>query len=191
MGTKRITLCVGSLAVAAATAAAATVLAVASTAYAAEGGDVWVSPTSPAPGGDVALRMSGCQEKTATAVSVAFVSDVRLAVIDGVLVGESRVRSSLTAGTYDVKVNCGGTARTIPLRVADAPTTPSAPVTPVAPVHAGGGGTAQLAAADARPDGADGKDGPGTGHAVTGMVLAGVAGVAVVLLGSRRSRRTG
>ncbi|MDH6626648.1 hypothetical protein M2271_004465 [Streptomyces sp. LBL] len=223
MGSAKITLCAGLLAV----------VAYVPTAYAQDGG-LSVSPSSPAPGSDVGLRMSGCGEKTATAVSAAFVADAELTVADDVLVGESRVRSTLRAGTYDVKVSCGDIDREIPLTVVDrtvtvvnrpgqaagpaspvAPASPASPATsaapvapvpraapsapapvpraapstpasPVAPVQAGGGGTARLAAAgDAR------EAGPGTGHAVIGLLLAGVAAVAVVLRGSRRSRRTG
>ncbi|WP_030683723.1 hypothetical protein [Streptomyces cellulosae] len=181
MGSARITLCAGVMAA----VASAPVVASAPAAYAQDGG-ISVSPASPAPGSDVALRMSGCGEKTATAVSAAFVTDVELAVVDGVLIGESRVRSTLTAGTYDVKVSCGAKAHKIPLTVVDGRTRPTAPASPVAPVHAGGGGTAHLAVVDnAR------EAGPGTVHAVIGLLLAGVAGVAVALRGSRRSRRTG
>ncbi|MBZ3901014.1 hypothetical protein [Streptomyces griseiscabiei] len=79
---------------------------------------------------------------------------------------------------------------------------PSAPASPVAPVRAGGGGAAaDLAAADlagARgPAGPAGSmdnarhAGPGTRHAVVGLVLAGVAAVAVVARGARRSRGRG
>jgi hypothetical protein len=56
----------------------------------------------------------------------------------------------------------------------------SAPASPVAPVHAGGGGTARLAATDAR------VAGPGTKQAVIGLVLAGVAAVAVAVRSARR-----
>jgi hypothetical protein len=53
-------------------------------------------------------------------------------------------------------------------------------------VEAGGGGTARLTAAETR------ETGPGTGHVVTGLVLAGVAALAVVLGGvRRRNRRSG
>lgn len=52
--------------------------------------------------------------------------------------------------------------------------------TPHAPVHAGGGGAAQLAAAE--------EDGPGTPHTVIGLVLAGVAAVAVAYRSVRRRR---
>ncbi|WNZ11205.1 hypothetical protein [Streptomyces sp. 11x1] len=76
---------------------------------------------------------------------------------------------------------------------------PSAPSSPIAPVRAGGGGAAaHLAAAD--PVGARGSadpansmddarhTGPGARHAVVGLVLAGVAAVAVVARGARRGR---
>ncbi|WP_282699280.1 hypothetical protein [Streptomyces sp. CC219B] len=147
-------------------------------------GGISVSPPSPAPGSDIALRVTGCAERTATAVSAAFVSEVRLALAgtDGTLVGESRVRGSIEAGSYEVEVTCGGTARRVALTVG---AEPSAPASPVAPVSAGGGGTAaHLAEADAR------TTGPGTAHAVVGLVLAGVAATAVALRSARRSRGT-
>ncbi|GAA3303532.1 hypothetical protein GCM10020295_52360 [Streptomyces cinereospinus] len=53
------------------------------------------------------------------------------------------------------------------------------------PVKAGGGGTAGLAAVDAR------STGPNAAHAITGLVLAATSGIAVLVLGGRRSRRTG
>lgn len=186
MSSMRLTLCTGALAVAALTPA---------TAYAADGGGVAVTPAAPAPGTDVTLRVAECAERTAVAVSAAFVSDVRLSVSDGVLVGESRVRSTLTAGVYDVKVSCGETDRRGKITVAparkpsgghDEPATdrPTAPASPVAPVDAGGGGTARLAAAEA-------EDGPGTAQVVTGLALAGAAAVAVARGRARRSRGTG
>ncbi|MGI5375712.1 hypothetical protein ACQEV2_15965 [Streptomyces sp. CA-251387] len=186
MGSLRVTLC--------AIAALGTVAVTPAAAYAAHASDggVSVSPSSPRPGSDVALRVSGCREKTAKALSPAFVTDARLTVgADGTLVGESRVRSTLRAGTYDVKVACGEASRTGAVTVvrqgADRSVghgaEPSAPASPVAPVQAGGGGTAQLAVVDAR------AAGPGTAHTVTGLVLAGVAATAVALRSSRRSRR--
>ncbi|WP_051827478.1 hypothetical protein [Streptomyces bicolor] len=182
MGSLRVTLCA---------IAALGAVAVAPAAHAADGG-VSVSPSSPHPGSDIALRVSGCPGKTATAVSAAFVADARLTVgDDGALVGESRVRSTLTAGTYDVRVACGGTAAkgavTVVRKGAERSgrqgPQPSAPASPVAPVRAGGGGTAQLAVVDAR------AAGPGTAHTVTGLVLAGVAATAVALRSARRSRQ--
>ncbi|WP_328838986.1 hypothetical protein [Streptomyces europaeiscabiei] len=79
---------------------------------------------------------------------------------------------------------------------------PSSPASPVAPVRAGGGGAAaRLAAADpadawGSADPANSMDdarhaGPGTRHAVVGLVLAGVAAVAVVARGARRGRGRG
>lgn len=186
MGSLRVTLCA---------IAALGAVAVIPTAHAADGaavGGVSVSPSSPHPGSDIALRVSGCPQRTATAVSAAFVADARLTVgADGTLVGESRVRSTLKTGTYDVKVACGDTpgegAITVVRQTADRSgqqgAQPSAPASPVAPVQAGGGGSADLAVVDAR------AAGPGTAHTVTGLLLAGVAATAVALRSARRSRQ--
>lgn len=175
MGSLRVTLC-------AITALGA--VAVGPTAHATDGG-VSVSPSAPRAGGDIALRVSGCPERTATAVSAAFVAGARLtAGADGTsLVGESRIRSTLTAGTYDVKVACGDASRTGAVTVARHGVRPSAPTSPVNPADADRGGTTQLAVVDAR------AAGPGTAHTVTGLVLAGVAATAVALRSARRSRR--
>ncbi|ELS53592.1 hypothetical protein [Streptomyces viridochromogenes] len=183
MGQLKVTLCAGAAVVAA---------TLTPTAYAADGGGISMTPTAPAPGADVALRVGDCAgSRTGTAVSAAFVTDVRLTGTDGTLAGESRVRSTLTAGTYDVKVSCGDATRTGALTVVapGSPSTappsrhPAAPASPVAPVQAGGGGAAELAVVDAR------AAGPGTAHTVTGLVLAGVAATAVALRSARRSRR--
>ncbi|KUO20305.1 hypothetical protein [Streptomyces dysideae] len=187
MGSLRITFCTAVLALTALTPAA----------HAADGAGFSVTPSSPAPapGTDVALRVGGCPGRTGTAVSAAFVADVRLTAADGGLVGESRVRSTLTAGSYDVRVTCGDSHRTETVTVAEKdmekatekeaePAAPAPPASPTAPVLAGGGGTAHLAAVDAR------EAGPGTAHTVTGLVLAGVAAVAVALRSAHRSRGT-
>ncbi|MFJ8468771.1 hypothetical protein [Streptomyces swartbergensis] len=102
MGSLKVTVCTSVLVVAALTPAA----------YAADAGGVSVTPATPAPGSDVTLRVTDCAERTAVARSAAFVADARLTVTDGELVGESRVRSTLDAGTYAVKVTCGETERT-------------------------------------------------------------------------------
>lgn len=191
MGSLRVTLCA---------IAALGAVAVTPAAHAADGG-VSISPSSPHPGSDIALRVSGCPGRTATAVSPAFVADARLTVgPDGALAGESRVRSTLPAGTYDVRVACGDAdaegAVTV-VRKASEPSKPSKPsersgrhgaqpsahTSPVAPVRAGGGGGADLAVVDAR------AAGPGTAHTVTGLILAGVAATAVALRSARRSRQ--
>ncbi|MFJ6082931.1 hypothetical protein ACIQI8_16160 [Streptomyces sp. NPDC092369] len=167
-------------------AAAVLVAVLTPTAYAQDGGGgIAIRPASPAPGADVAVRVDGCGQKTATAVSAAFVADAKLTGADGTLVGETRVRSALSAGSYDVQVTCGDTERKGRFTVGGATAEPTAPASPVAPVHAGGGGSAHLAAVDAR------SAGPGTAQAVTGLVLAGIAVAAVALLGARRSRGTG
>jgi hypothetical protein len=102
MGSLRVTVCTSVLVAAALTPAA----------FAADAGGVSVIPATPAPGSDVTLRVTDCAERTAVARSVAFVADARLTVTDGELVGESRVRSTLDAGTYAVKVTCGESERT-------------------------------------------------------------------------------
>ncbi|MCT9079399.1 hypothetical protein [Streptomyces fulvoviolaceus] len=187
MGSLRLTLCTGLLAVTALTPTAA--------AYAADADarSVSVTPSSPAPGTDVALRVRGCAGKTATAASAAFVADARLTSADGGLAGETRVRSSIEPGSYDVKIVCADVEVKGHITVVGKATSqPSAHASPVAPVHAGGGGTAtHLSAVNAvNAAEARGAAGPGTVHAVIGLVLASVAAVAVVLRSSRRSRGT-
>ncbi|MFK4104496.1 hypothetical protein ACI2L1_31355 [Streptomyces sp. NPDC019531] len=180
MGSLRLTLCTAALAVAALTPVA----------QAADGGTVSVTPSTPAPGADLTLRVTGCAGKTATAASAAFVADARLTGADGSLAGETRVRSSIEPGSYDVKIICADFKVkgkiTVVAAKGEGPEGVTAHASPVAPVAAGGGWTATHLSA-MEPHAA----GPGTGHAVTGLVLAGVAAVAVVLRGSRRSRRSG
>jgi len=185
MGSLRLTLCTAAL------AAAAFAPAVPA-AQAADGGSVSVTPSTPAPGADLALRVTGCAGKTATAASAAFVADARLTVAGGSLTGETRIRSSIEPGAYDVKIVCAdfqvrGRITVVAAKGATpaTPATPDTHATPAAPVNAGGGWTAtHLSGMEPQ------ATGPGTGHAVTGLVLAGVAAVAVVLRRSRRSRGT-
>lgn len=174
MGSLRLTLCTAVLAVA----------AFAPVAQAADGGSVSVTPSSPAPGTDLTLRVTGCAGKTATAASAAFVADARLTGAGGSLAGQTRVRSSIKPGSYDVKITCADFEVKGRITVVGDKST-TAPASPAAPVDAGGGWTAtHLSAMQPR------ATGPGTGHAVTGLVLAGVAAVAVALRSSRRSRGT-
>jgi hypothetical protein len=229
MGSSRVTLCAGAVVAAALTASA-------SPALAADPGNVSVVPASPSPGSDVQVRATGCGGKSATAVSEAFVADALLTRLSGkltrlggksvdTLAGETRVRSLLEPGTYEVRLTCADDEGTDRIRgtvkVGDGmprATSPSAPrppgtgsddsrrptspASPVAPVRAGGGGAAaRLAVAgpvDVRgsADPANSMDdarhaGPGARHAVVGLVLAGVAAVAVVARGARRSRGRG
>ncbi|WP_217566664.1 hypothetical protein [Streptomyces sp. GbtcB7] len=190
----RLTLCAGAVLAAAFTPAA----------YAADGG-VSVSPVSPGPGSDVQLRALGCTGTTGTAVSTAFVADARLTGQGGVLVGDTRVRSSATPGAYEVKVSCDGrqdrvtgtvtvtapggptslrSALAVPTALTSALAIPNGLASPVAPVHAGGGGTAHFASVDAR------SSSPGTKHAVIGLVLASAAAVAVAVRSARRGHDT-
>ncbi|MFF4034061.1 hypothetical protein ACFYZ2_30645 [Streptomyces sviceus] len=183
MGSLRLTLCTAALAVAALAPAA-------QAAQAADGGGVSVTPSTPAPGADLALRVTGCAGRTAIAASAAFVADARLTGAGGSLAGETRVRSSIEPGPYDVRITCADLEMKGRITVAAAkggttPAAPAAPTTPAAPVDAGGGWTATHLSA-MEPHAVT----PGTGHAVTGLVLAGVAAVAVVLRRSRRSRGT-
>ncbi|MFF8483543.1 hypothetical protein [Streptomyces antibioticus] len=199
MSSLKVTLCAGA-------AALTAVLVPASYATAADGGgSVTLTPSNPVAGGEVALRVSGCVGSTAVAVSEAFVSDARLVGAGGMLAGETKVRSSIGAGTYDVKITCvdfqvkgrikvvagalpaDPSVPRVPTSPATATATAPAPVTPIAPVRAGGGGSAPLAAAEAGRT----TDGPGTAQAVTGLVLAGVAAAVVAFRGVRRSRRAG
>ncbi|MFI1033609.1 hypothetical protein [Streptomyces sp. NPDC020951] len=196
MSSLKVTLCAG-------VAVAAAVLI--PTAYASgeggsdDGGSISVAPSTPAPGSQVTLKVSGCGGRTATAVSVVFVADAQLVGSGGTLSGDTQVRSSITAGTYDVQIACVDLKVKGRIKVVE-PTSPglsesdgltppvTSPATPVAPVHAGGGGTAPLAAAEDARVRVDSR-GPGTVQAVIGLVLVGVAATAVVFRGVRRRNR--
>ncbi|WP_433450639.1 hypothetical protein ACQPXS_19420 [Streptomyces sp. CA-142005] len=188
MGSLRLTLCTGILAVAACTPAA----------HAADGGAVSVTPAAPLPGADVSVRVRGCSGPQGTAVSDAFVTDARLTGNGGILSGETRVRSGLRAGAYDVRITCADYVVTGRITVVGGgavpgqatgqyldpgrwPLGPASPVAPVAPVPAGGGGTARFATV------ATTDSGPDTVQTVTGLALAGIAAVAVGLR-ARRGR---
>ncbi|MFF8872913.1 hypothetical protein [Streptomyces massasporeus] len=110
MGSLRVTVCTGVLAV----------VALAPVAYAADTGGVSVTPAAPAPGSDITLRVTGCAQRTAVAASAAFVADARLTVTGArELTGESRVRSTAAAGSYAVRVTCGATRQTGTLTLRD------------------------------------------------------------------------
>ncbi|WP_159767813.1 hypothetical protein [Streptomyces sp. HM190] len=106
MGSLRLTLCTGAVAAAALTAPAFAV-------DAADAGNVSVVPATPAPGTDIQVRAKGCEGRSGTAASSAFVADAQLTVLGGertrILSGETRIRSSLKPGTYGVRVSCDGT----------------------------------------------------------------------------------
>ncbi|WP_037676489.1 hypothetical protein [Streptomyces griseus] len=200
MRSLKVTFCAG---------AAVAVAALAPAAYAADGHGVSVTPSTPAPGADVTLRVADCSATTATAASAAFVTDAHLAPAgtEGhALSGETRVRTSARPGTYEVRITCAASDVTSHLTVATrssghgphaAPLSdPVTPASPVAPVHAGGGGTAHLSSSVADTSVGDSSvadaraAGPGTAQEVTGLVLAGVAAVAVALRSARRGHGT-
>ncbi|MFJ5836127.1 hypothetical protein ACIQGO_04985 [Streptomyces shenzhenensis] len=159
-------------------------------AYAADGDGVSVAPAAPAPGADVALRVTGCDASTGTAVSDAFAAAGVLTGAAGTLTGRTRIRPVAPPGPYDVRIACGGQRITGTVTVAGAgsgtaPPTGVAPAVPAAPAAAldtAGGDPAYFASVAIR------SAGPGLVHAVIGIVLVGLAAVAVGLRSARRSR---
>ncbi|MFC9857861.1 MULTISPECIES: hypothetical protein [unclassified Streptomyces] len=144
-------------------------------------GSVSVTPSTIAPGGEVELWTDACGKgRSAKGNSDAFVSEARFAPADGKgILAEARIRSDAEPRSYDVWVTCkDGKGKATGSLTVMHHSRPS----PVAPVRAGGGGTATLA------DQAAQSDGPGTRHAVTGLVLAAVAAVAVAFRSVRRRR---
>ena len=207
MGSLQLTLCAGAVVAGALTPLPASALPM--DAFPMDT-DVSVSPANPTPGSDIQVRARGCPTGTsgAAATSQAFVADALLAGRTGELVGDTRIRSTLTPGTYDIKVTCGGlghkaddaaepgktdevdevdeatgTLTVVKKPPAPAPAAPSAHQSPTAPVSAGGGATARLSSVEER------AEGPGTPHTVVGLVLAGVAAVAVAVRSVRRRGR--
>ncbi|MCX4969556.1 hypothetical protein OHA98_33340 [Streptomyces sp. NBC_00654] len=144
-------------------------------------GSVSVTPSTVAPGGEVQLWVDVCGKgKRAKGESDAFVSEAHFSPADGKgLFAEATIRSDAAPRSYEVRVTCkdgkGRATGTLTVMHHGRPS-------PVAPVRAGGGGTATLA------DQAAESDGPGTRHAVTGLVLAAVAAVAVAFRTVRRRR---
>ncbi|GAA3121788.1 hypothetical protein ACFQ0X_27480 [Streptomyces rectiviolaceus] len=138
-----------------------------------------VTPSSAAPGAKVEISVSGCEGTTGSAGSGAFTGDAKLTGRDGgkySLNGSATLRDGVE-GSHDVTVICDGHPHQGVGTVQIVPNNPA----PVSPVRAGGGGTAQLAAHAQ-------EAGPGTRHAVIGLVLAGVAAVAVAFRSVRRRR---
>ncbi|MFJ6011788.1 hypothetical protein [Streptomyces sp. NPDC092952] len=164
----------------------------------APGVSLTASPGSVGAGGEVELRLTGCAGRAATGRSDAFVAPAGFAPgPDGGLVARTRISSDARPGDHAVRVTCAagtdgkgsqdttgtadttGTTGTGTVAVID-----RGRATPLAPVAAGGG-VALFATGDGR------QEGPGTAQTVTGLVLAAVTAVAVVLRGTRRrGRRT-
>ncbi|MFD4139589.1 hypothetical protein [Streptomyces sp. NPDC058572] len=150
---------------------------------------VGIAPPRPAPGGGGKIPVQGCHDGTATVTSEAFLADAEASGGTGPGTpeyGRTQVRSDTTPETFGVSPDCGdrATGRLDAVRHRRAGAAHEAPVPPVR----GGGGTAAPAAADGPAHHED--TGPGRTHAVVGLVLAGVAAVAVAVRSTRR-RRTG
>ncbi|MFD6074531.1 hypothetical protein ACFWG5_03045 [Streptomyces hydrogenans] len=186
----------GSLALRAAGAALALVLVpgAAATAFAHDGVQVTVTPSTAAPGADVDVRAQGCKGTTGAAKSPAFVADAELTGRDGgdhAVFGGATVRTGLEDGTYKVSVTCDGHDHPDvgTLTVRRHHERPTHRPVPVAPVRAGGGGTAAFAA-PAAPGVAQtaSEDGLGTPYTLLGLGMAGAAAVAVAFRSSRRRR---
>ncbi|MFG3405968.1 hypothetical protein [Streptomyces sp. NPDC048142] len=146
-------------------------------------GTVSVTPSTIAPGGQVELWVDICGKgREAKGNSDAFASVARFRPADDKgLFAEARIRDDAEPRSYDIWVTCGdGRGKATGTLTVIHHKRPS----PVAPVKAGGGGTATLAERSTEGQG----QGPGVRHAVTGLVLAAVAAVAVALRGSRRRR---
>ncbi|MEU6992517.1 hypothetical protein ABZ953_17895 [Streptomyces sp. NPDC046465] len=163
-----------------------------------------VTPSSTAPGATVEVSVTGCGGTTGTAGSGAFEGDAELTGRDGgkyALNGKARIRHGIS-GSYDITITCDGhphqgvgTVRVVGNQQEQHHTeqhhteqhhTEQHHKEPVSPVRAGGGGAAQhvTAVASSRAQ----EAGPGTLHAVIGLVLAGVAAVAVAIRSVRRRR---
>jgi hypothetical protein len=152
-------------------------------------GTVSVTPAGTTPGGEVDLRVSGCEGKTGTAKSEVFVDEVPLARVAEGLVGDARVSSAASPGSYAITVDCDGASAVAEgtLQVGTATAAPTA--SPSAPVRAGGGAMA----AERPPAQAAGPPSHGGGLdrlQSAGLVLAG--GAALALTGrALHRRRTG
>ncbi|MGW3515573.1 hypothetical protein [Streptomyces hydrogenans] len=186
----------GPIALRAAGAALALVLVpgAAATAFAHDGVQVTVTPSTAAPGADVDVRAQGCKGTTGAAKSPAFVADAELTGRDGgdhAVFGGATVRTGLEDGTYKVSVTCDGHDHPDvgTLTVRRHHERPTHRPVPVAPVRAGGGGTAAFAA-PAAPGVAQtaSEDGLGTPYTLLGLGMAGAAAVAVAFRSSRRRR---
>ncbi|MFF1544662.1 hypothetical protein [Streptomyces sp. NPDC058291] len=166
------------------------------------GGSVSVTPSRPSPGSEVTLKVTGCGGRTATAVSAAFVADARLVVAgdgDGALVGDTRVRSTLTAGSYDVRIACADLQvkgrievrqpASAPSNGSSAPAAPSALTAPPTPAPAADLADPDAADAADAPDAFDSSSAPPASPTVSDAPLA--SPVAPVRAGGRRRRSAG
>ncbi|MFF7737299.1 hypothetical protein [Streptomyces sp. NPDC007984] len=188
MGSLSVTVCTGVLAA----------VALAPAAYAADTGSVSVTPAAPAPGSDITLRVTGCERRTAVAVSAALVADARLTVTGARrLTGESRVRSTAEPGSYAVRISCGATRQTGTLTVRDGEAArPGA--TPVRAPAPGVGGRPPAPGKGGQPSSAPGADEdtapshrPGAPASPVAPVRAGGGGAAELVAAEERGAGPG
>ncbi|MFD7287274.1 hypothetical protein [Streptomyces sp. NPDC059863] len=181
---------------------------------------VMVTPSAVAPGGEIEIRAEGCASASGAAVSRVFAAEAELkggaggargaGGAGGALTGSTVIGSSVKEGRYKIDVRCDGHAHagagSFDVVAPAGHDRPGHHASPVAPVRAGGGGAAPLAAdadhvhgtrdvqdvgdVDTDSRSAAEATGPGMPHAVIGLVLAGVAAVAVALRSARRSRHS-
>ncbi|MER5807964.1 hypothetical protein ABT143_07170 [Streptomyces sp. NPDC002033] len=171
-------------------------------------GSVSADPNPVEPGGQVKIRVRGCDGDRGIAISPVFAAEAHLRSGPGdrSLYGETLISPHARPGWHEVKVKCDG-GRDEGLRgsieIRERDHHPDPHHTPVWPVHAGGGGMAaqvaestqlaegtQLAAATKK---SHGGDGPGLSQTVIGAVLAAAASLAVAgrALTLRRRRNGG
>ncbi|WP_256103198.1 hypothetical protein [Streptomyces sp. ODS05-4] len=182
------------------TAAALVLAPTAGAAHAEDGGGpvvrAFAVPATAAPGAGLEVEVTGCASGHGEVRSPAFFSAAELAGRDGAgrsLHGATTAASHARAGGHPLHVVCDGRTHR------DAGTVQVAQQEPVSPRRGTGSAGAvtaasadeplSLSAAQAPMDlvAAD-EQGPGTPHTVIGLVLAGVAAVAVALRTSRRRR---
>ncbi|MGV9246705.1 hypothetical protein [Streptomyces sp. NPDC003710] len=208
MGSLRLTLCAGAV--------VAAVLA--PTASAADAQGVFLTPAFPTPGTDIRLSVRGCAGATGSAASDAFVADARLVGRDGMLTGDTRVRSTARPGLYSVTVGCDGREVKGVLNVGGAvPLAPSASLGPASPTASAspaasrsGGPASPSARVSARVPAApsspvapvhagggaiayrsstDARNAaPDARQAIVGLVLVSVAAVVIIARSVRRGR---
>ncbi|WP_455353575.1 hypothetical protein [Streptomyces sp. SYSU K217416] len=70
-----------------------------------------VVPSTVEPGGEIELRVNGCERRTGTATAAVFVDDADLAAVGGQgspLFGEAMIRPKAPAGWHTIQVHCDG-----------------------------------------------------------------------------------
>jgi hypothetical protein len=156
---------------------------------------VTISPSVVAPGGEVEIKVEGCQGDRAKVTSDAFSREAKAGGDSrSALHGDASIKGSAEPGSYDVDVRCdgrshdgAGTVRVVQA-AGSTPHDQNGHPTPYAPVQAGGGGTAVLATSGDHATAEASQSGPSPQYTVIGLILAGVAAVTVAFRTSERRR---